>query len=135
MAEVKASQERGQGETGVKMEPSEAPTSKDHGFGEIVTLNVGGKRWVWRLLVRQQVLALCPERFLHDPQLYLCCTVLSCIKHTHQCFVMARSLNRNASCVDEIFFTDMQPCFQVFYLKTNTILGPRLILLKVSSWF
>ena len=78
MAEVKASQERGQGETGVKMEPSEAPTSKGHGFGDIVTLNVGGKRWVWRLLVRQQVLALCPERFLHDPTalLVLYCAVL-----------------------------------------------------------
>ena len=31
-------------EASAKMDVSEVPMAKDHGFGDIVTLNVGGKR-------------------------------------------------------------------------------------------
>ena len=43
MADSKAGQDGGK-EASAKMDVSEVPTAKDHGFGDIVTLNVGGKR-------------------------------------------------------------------------------------------
>ena len=44
MADSEACQQSDKGEGGVKMEACEELTAKDHGFGDIVTLNVGGKR-------------------------------------------------------------------------------------------
>ena len=45
MAEGSASEGSSKGEAGFKMDAGEVPAAKDHGFGDIVTLNVGGKRW------------------------------------------------------------------------------------------
>lgn len=38
------SEQCGKGQAGDKMDLNEVPTAKDHGFGDIVMLNVGGKR-------------------------------------------------------------------------------------------
>lgn len=45
LSEVK-SEQCGKGKASSKMDLNEVPTAKDHGFGDIVMLNVGGKRLV-----------------------------------------------------------------------------------------
>ena len=44
MADGKVDQQPSGREASTKMDVSEVPMAKDHGFGDIVTLNVGGKR-------------------------------------------------------------------------------------------
>lgn len=75
MAEGSASEGSSKGEAGFKMDAGEVPAAKDHGFGDIVTLNVGGKRWG------------------HADILYLSSS-LSCV---HVCHVF--SLQKHSVCV------------------------------------
>jgi hypothetical protein len=58
MADSKAGQDGGK-EASAKMDVSEVPTAKDHGFGDIVTLNVGGKRFA----TSRQTLSWVPDSF------------------------------------------------------------------------
>lgn len=40
----KTGHREGKGQAGVKMNANDVPTAKENGFGDIVTLNVGGRR-------------------------------------------------------------------------------------------